>query len=301
MHTHTLLLPYACASLEVCQTRGHDLEPAQRGEADTLPCSVQPALLAAVKGIFCPLHHVSSIPCFSPKVPTSRVTVTQDPASASSASSLSPATVQADSPIRRSRVRQSSMVSTALSWDPRGAPLSPQTVTSRLRPLSLAPLGRWGKLHLFCPPSYSASSFSLSGPRAISCDSLPPPPAGKANDTTSCPEKGPGLLHCRPPAVDLCCNTASPLAAFPSGGRCTTEQCVGPGASSFLTGSPEPGRVVLEMGRGNCLASPLPGKRGLSPELSILRLVSPSGHCTPSSAFPAISSPRVNMVAHVLP
>lgn len=76
-------------------------------------------------------------------------------------------------------------------------------------------------------------------PGAISCDCPPPPPAGKANDTASCPEKGPGLLHCRPPAVDLCCNTASPLAAFPLGGRCTMEQCVGPGASGFLTGSPE--------------------------------------------------------------
>lgn len=97
-------------------------------------------------------------------------------------------------------MRQSSKVSTALSWDPRGAPLSPQTAASRLRPLSLAPLGRWGKLHLFCPPSYWLLPSAYLTPGAISCDCPLPPPAGKANDTTSCPEKGPGLLHCRPPS-----------------------------------------------------------------------------------------------------
>lgn len=46
--------------MEVSQAKCHGLEPTHRGESDNLPCSVQPALLAAMEGIFCPLHHGSS-------------------------------------------------------------------------------------------------------------------------------------------------------------------------------------------------------------------------------------------------
>ena len=73
------------------------------------------ALNMAREGRQTPYHAVYNLlSCYyallSPKVPTSRVTATQEPTSASTASSLSPAIVHADSPRRRSKVTQSSIL-----------------------------------------------------------------------------------------------------------------------------------------------------------------------------------------------
>lgn len=161
--------------------------------------SVRTALREAVEGISHPLHRRSA--CASPHG-TSRVKVIQDPASAPSASPSSAVTVPADSPIRRSRGRQGSILSTAMSWDPPGAPRSLKMLSpTRLGPLSgsfRVCFGVWGgvKLHLFSVlPATLLSLLLLIWPLGpLPVTPFPPSLAGKANDTLG----GTRPLPCHP-------------------------------------------------------------------------------------------------------
>lgn len=200
IHTHTPLLPCMLAPLDVCPARAHGLEPTCRVESDKMANNVQPALWAAVEGISHPLHRR---PARVSPPSTSRVKVIQDPASAPRASSLSAVTVPADSPIRRSRGRQGSIVGTALSWDPPGAPRGLKMLSpARLGPLSgsfrvCLGSGGWVKLHLLSVLPVTLLSFLQLiwplGPLPVT-----PFPPSCWLERPMIPEEGPDLFHCWP-------------------------------------------------------------------------------------------------------
>lgn len=142
---------------------------------------------AATEGISYPSTTDHPLPF--PKV-TSRVTVTEDPALVPpSASFLSSATVQAGNPVRRSRVRQSSMVRAALSWDPLGVPRSLKSRLPQARPLSGSFVGEGGSAAPLLPSAYRTSQGHF-----LRLPSLLP----SQRERPLISEEGPDLSHHRP-------------------------------------------------------------------------------------------------------
>lgn len=134
---------------------------------------------------------------------TSRVKVIQDPASAPTARSSAAVPVHADSPIRRSRGTQSSIASTALSWDLLEAPLGLKMLPpTGLRPLSgsfsvcLGACVRGEAPPILYPSSYPAFPWAYLAPGATSCDSLPSFSGWLERPMIR--EEGPDLFHCHP-------------------------------------------------------------------------------------------------------